>query len=90
MSELLNETEVAKKLRVSLACLRRWRLEKRGPVFLKIGPLVRYRPEDLDVWIGSLPTGGIGVFRREPMRESGSVENVSSQSDRRTNRGGPS
>jgi len=58
MSELLNETEVAKKLRVSLACLRRWRLEKRGPVFLKIGPLVRYQAEDLDAWLRSLPTGG--------------------------------
>ena len=53
MSELLNETEVAKKLRVSLACLRRWRLEKRGPVFLKIGSLVRYQQEDLATWLQS-------------------------------------
>ena len=59
MSELLNETEVAKKLCVSLACLRRWRLGKRGPVFLKIGPLVRYQQEDLEVWLQSLPTGGL-------------------------------
>ena len=59
MSELLNETEVAKKLRVSLACLRRWRLEKRGPMFLKIGSLVRYQQEDLDAWLQSLPTGGL-------------------------------
>jgi predicted DNA-binding transcriptional regulator AlpA len=57
--ELLNETEVAKKLRVSLACLRRWRLEKRGPAFVKIGQLVRYRPEELELWIQSLPTGGL-------------------------------
>lgn len=57
--ELLNETEVAKKLRVSLACLRRWRLEKRGPRFVKIGQLVRYRPEELELWIQSLPTGGL-------------------------------
>ena len=59
MSALLNETEVAKKLRVSLACLRRWRLEKRGPVFLKIGSLVRYQQEDLATWLQSLPTGGL-------------------------------
>ena len=64
MSELLNETEVAKRLRVSLACLRRWRLEKRGPMFLKIGPLVRYQQEDLDAWLQSLPTGGLGQTRR--------------------------
>lgn len=46
-SDLLNETEVAKKLRVTLACLRRWRLEKRGPAFIKIGQLVRYRHRTL-------------------------------------------
>lgn len=68
-SDLLNETEVAKKLRVSLACLRRWRLEKRGPVFLKIGQLVRYRHEDLDAWLQSLPTGGVGPNRRGPSAE---------------------
>jgi predicted DNA-binding transcriptional regulator AlpA len=63
--ELLNETEVAKKLRVSLACLRRWRLEKRGPAFVKIGHLVRYRPEELETWIQSLPTGGLVQARGE-------------------------
>ena len=57
-AELLNENEVAKMLRVSLACLRRWRLEKRGPTFVKIGQLVRYRPEELELWVQSLPTGG--------------------------------
>jgi predicted DNA-binding transcriptional regulator AlpA len=57
-NDLLNETEVAKKLHVSLACLRRWRLEKRGPKFIKIGQLVRYRPEDLEDWLRALPTGG--------------------------------
>jgi predicted DNA-binding transcriptional regulator AlpA len=71
MSELLNETEVAKKLRVSLACLRRWRLEKRGPVFLKIGPLVRYQQEDLDAWLQSLPTGGKALSRKEARSELG-------------------
>ena len=70
MSELLNETEVAKKLHVSLACLRRWRLEKRGPVFLKIGPLVRYQQEDLDAWLQSLPTGGLTTKRKEVRSES--------------------
>lgn len=60
-NDLLNETEVAKKLRVSLACLRRWRLEKRGPTFIKIGQLVRYQPEDLVAWLRSLPVGGLGA-----------------------------
>ena len=68
-NDLLNETDVAKKLRVSLACLRRWRLEKRGPTFIKIGPLVRYRQEDLHAWLESLPTGGIGAARQEVQPE---------------------
>ena len=55
---LLTESEVAGRLRVSLACLRRWRLERRGPRFLKVGSLVRYPAEELEYWIGSLPAGG--------------------------------
>jgi excisionase family DNA binding protein len=55
---LLTELEVAERLRVSLACLRRWRLERRGPRFLKVGSLVRYPAEELDRWINSLPVGG--------------------------------
>jgi predicted DNA-binding transcriptional regulator AlpA len=55
---LLTEPEVADRLRVSLACLRRWRLERRGPRFLKLGSLVRYPVDELDSWIASLPTGG--------------------------------
>lgn len=58
MSSLLTEEEVAKRLRVSLASIRRWRLERRGPQFIKVGSLVRYRPEDLETWLASLPTGG--------------------------------
>jgi len=55
---LLTERDVAKLLRVSLAAVRKWRLQERGPKYLKIGSLVRYRRSDLDVWLTSLPTGG--------------------------------
>ncbi len=58
MPSFLNEQEVSKRLNVSVATLRRWRLEKRGPMFIKVGSLVRYRPEDLDSWVAALPTGG--------------------------------
>lgn len=58
MVSLMTEHEVSKRLNVSLASLRRWRLLRRGPAFLKIGPLVRYSAEDLDAWLASLPTGG--------------------------------
>ena len=58
MNILLTEQDVAKQLHVSLACMRRWRLERRGPQFIKVGSLVRYRPEDVESWLASLPTGG--------------------------------
>jgi excisionase family DNA binding protein len=58
MSNLMTEDEVSKRLNVSVASLRRWRLLKRGPQFLKVGSLVRYQPADVDAWLGSLPTGG--------------------------------
>ena len=58
MHNLLTEEEVAKRLSVSLASVRRWRLERRGPQFIKVGSLVRYRPEAFESWLASLPTGG--------------------------------
>jgi predicted DNA-binding transcriptional regulator AlpA len=55
---LLTETEVSKQLRVGLAALRKWRVMRRGPRFVKIGSLVRYRPGDVEDWLTSLPVGG--------------------------------
>lgn len=60
MYTLLTEEEVAKQLHVSVASLRRWRLERRGPQFIKVSSLVRYRPEEIEVWLAALPTGGTG------------------------------
>ncbi len=58
MPNLLTESDVAERLQVSLASVRRWRLERRGPTFVKMGALVRYRPEDLENWLASLPAWG--------------------------------
>ena len=58
MLNLLREEEVAKQLHVSLAALRRWRVEGRGPRFIKVSALVRYRPEELEDWLASQPAGG--------------------------------
>jgi hypothetical protein len=58
MASLLTEGDVAQRLHVSLASIRRWRLERRGPQFIKVGSLVRYRNEDLELWLAALPTGG--------------------------------
>jgi predicted DNA-binding transcriptional regulator AlpA len=49
--ELLDEKQVAKLLRVSLASVRRWRQQKVGPTYIKAGACVRYRREDVDAWL---------------------------------------
>jgi predicted DNA-binding transcriptional regulator AlpA len=45
LEALLNEHEVAKLLNVSVATIRRRRLFRQGPEYIKIGSSVRYRPE---------------------------------------------
>ena len=54
---LLNEREVATSCSISVLTLRKWRSVKRGPKFIKISTLVRYRPEDIDAWIAEQNAG---------------------------------
>ena len=55
---LLNEHDVAHLTGLSVASVRRWRLSKAGPRYLKIGAAVRYKPQDISAWLESRPTGG--------------------------------
>lgn len=55
---LLNEHDVARITGLSVASVRRWRLLRQGPKYLKIGAAVRYKLEDIDAWLASRPTGG--------------------------------
>lgn len=54
----LTEIEVAERTHISLKTLRRWRLERRGPVYRKFGSLVRYGVEELILWEQAQPRGG--------------------------------
>jgi predicted DNA-binding transcriptional regulator AlpA len=58
VENLLNEYDVARITRLSVASVRRWRLLRRGPRYLKIGSAVRYKGEDIATWLESRPTGG--------------------------------
>jgi len=48
---LLNEHEVAERLKLSVATMRRWRLLRQGPKWLKLNSAVRYRPEDVEAYL---------------------------------------
>lgn len=50
-SSLLSEAETARCASVSTAALRKWRREGKGPAFLKLGKLVRYRTADIEQWL---------------------------------------
>ena len=58
LNTLLNETEVAKSLNVSLATVRRWRVIGQGPQYRKIGASVRYDPNCVSAWLESRHIGG--------------------------------
>lgn len=58
VTELLDEHDVARITGMSVASVRRWRLRRVGPKYLKIGAAVRYRPDDVAAWIDSRPAGG--------------------------------
>jgi predicted DNA-binding transcriptional regulator AlpA len=58
LETLLNERDVARITGLSVASVRRWRLLRQGPKYIKIGASVRYKSEDLSTWLASRPTGG--------------------------------
>lgn len=55
---LLDERDVARWIRVSVATLRYWRGEGKGPRYRKVGQLVRYSPSDVQDWLNTRPVGG--------------------------------
>jgi hypothetical protein len=55
---LLKEHEVAACLRVSVGTVRRWRLLKTGPRFIRVSmSAVRYRTEDLKAYVEARLSG---------------------------------
>jgi excisionase family DNA binding protein len=50
-SRLLRPKEVADYLGLPEHTLAKWRSERRGPPWMKLERLVRYRREDIDEWI---------------------------------------
>lgn len=66
IESLLNEKEVAKILNLSLMMIRVLRRTGYGPPFIKIGKSVRYRPDDIREFIGSIASQKT-TKKREPI-----------------------
>ena len=58
LDSLLSDYDLAQLTGFSVHTIRRWRLLKQGPRYIKIGSSVRYRPEDVTSWLESGPTSG--------------------------------
>jgi len=58
LETLLNEHDVARITGLSVASVRRWRLLRQGPKYIKIGAAVRYKPEAVSAWLETRPTCG--------------------------------
>jgi predicted DNA-binding transcriptional regulator AlpA len=64
LETLLNEHDVARLTGLSVATIRRRRIKRLPPKWLKLGSAVKYKPSDIADWIGSQPT--VGSQQAEP------------------------
>lgn len=51
MRPLLTEDQLSEAIAVPVKTLQRWRLTSDGPRYVKAGRAVRYRPEDVELWL---------------------------------------
>lgn len=58
---LIRDKEVADMLGLSLTTLQHWRLEKKGPPYIRLGVNIRYSKKDVEAYIRARlvdPEGG--------------------------------
>ena len=65
MAALLAEKEAAEHMGVSLPTIRRWRRLHIGPPYVKFERSVRYRIEDIDLFVAN------AVIQTSPIRATG-------------------
>ena len=54
----LTDVELAEYLAISVATVRRWRQQGRGPRWIRIESSIRYPVADLHSYVAGLPSGG--------------------------------
>lgn len=61
MAELLTTREAAGYLRLAVTTLEHWRLEGRGPDWIRLSSRqIRYRRADVDRWLAEMNEGATG------------------------------
>jgi Helix-turn-helix domain len=57
LPQMLSEKEAARILAVSIAALRRWRREGRGPTFIRLERCVRYDLRSIELFLAENSSG---------------------------------
>ena len=57
LPQMLNERQAARLLACSVAALRRWRREGRGPEFTRLERCVRYSSRSIECWLEENSSG---------------------------------
>jgi excisionase family DNA binding protein len=60
-SEFLDERGLCALLAISSVTATKWRAKAKGPPFIKVGRLVRYRRTDVDAWLRACTIGAIAA-----------------------------
>jgi predicted DNA-binding transcriptional regulator AlpA len=58
-SDLIDEPALAARLGVSRSTLQSWRYAGRGPCFIKLGRMIRYRTSDVDAYLRANTRGRV-------------------------------
>jgi predicted DNA-binding transcriptional regulator AlpA len=58
---LLTEVQAAELTQMSVRTLQAWRSRRAGPPFVQVGRAVRYRLQDLRVWIDANTVGKMHI-----------------------------
>lgn len=56
-TEFLDERSLCALLAISSVTATKWRAKAKGPPFIKVGRLVRYRRSDVDAWLRTNTVG---------------------------------
>lgn len=60
-AEYLDERRLCALLGISSVTATKWRAKAKGPPFIKVGRLVRYRRSDVDAWLRANTVGALAA-----------------------------
>jgi len=60
-SEFFDEKHLCAVLGISSVTATKWRAKAKGPPFIKVGRLVRYRRSDVDAWLRAKTVGKLAA-----------------------------